>query len=195
MQKNRLTSNNIKEDYKSIAKRANKTMITKTLLALFAVLLMVFSISIKVTFYSLSILIIVPIGQVYFCVTWLIMKRRHRAIFNGEYRIVADLLSAKVKNTASFAMPGNMDVCPYTLRFLHLGNFHVAKKGHYESSETFAMNADRLYEHAEIGDKYYLVMCGNDIAAVYNAKMFEPVGLDIETAYIDDERDSDSNEE
>ena len=62
---------------------------------------------------------------------------------------------------------------PYRLLFGGLGEYKILNGQYYGSSQIYEMNEQGVFNRASAGDEHYLVLCGENIALVYNRKMFE----------------------
>ncbi len=183
MQKEKLTVNKIKEDFKIAYKNQIKVvfyMIPELIVMVLCLWLILSDIDISdidIILVGLPIAIILWFITLRFTIIWIKYKR---LILNDEFKMMSDLLSNK-RNTFT-ARPKQS----YKLDFLYSGTYSIPFGKNNASSDEMATTQKGIYNYAEIGDKYYLVVCGNDIVLAYNSKLFEPEGLEIEDLCIKD---------
>lgn len=61
---------------------------------------------------------------------------------------------------------------PYCLNFKTKGEFFVVKRNYYIWSTKYPLNADGIYNYADVGDNFYLVTYNKRIIMIYNTKLF-----------------------
>jgi len=180
MKKDILTLQRIKLDYKKQFFRHIKTTVIMPIILtlLIALIAYLFSFLEKTAlFLLLEILLISPlifINYILFSILIETYKDRN-TIEKGLFKIVTDkLISSQEKVThigSAFAASFNQ---PYTLGFASYGQYSIIGGENYSSSELYRMSDKGVFNYADIGDTFYLVIDKKErILLVYNTKLFD----------------------
>ncbi len=166
---------------------------------------------IKIAFASLIVLMILLIAryvfydyiisQVLYTIYWLYAvywnvrscirrSKRIRKMRSGDYKIVANTLSNKDTHTVGSRLSLQQ---AYYLYFSKDGKHRINYGTAYPLSREHSMSNDALYYESDYGDKFYLVICENKIIYAYNAKWFEPEGIEVES-HCDKPQSNDTDE-
>ncbi len=192
MKKEKLTVDRIKEDFAILFKRQMK--IVFYMIPDFAVIVLGVWLILSIgdlsdidfiIWVGLAIAFAVLVLTIRFAAIWIKYKR---IILKNEFKMMSDLLSNK-RNTFT-ARPKQI----YKLDFLYSGTYSIPFGKNNASSDEMTTTQKGIYNYAQIGDEYYLVMCGKDIVLAYNSKLFEPIGLNIEKSYIDEDDSNNPDE-
>ncbi len=206
MQKEKLTRECIKQDIETVTGKRFKLDILFFVsdiigIALFSALMLVFEIK-----WPIFVLVIAALCAV--CTYIYIPKLISDVTFKRTLKadafkvIIDDVVELKEGNNRPdlllssnrFRLNGRR---PYIIRFRTSGSLKLNETDgdYYRWSKMFCMGNEGVFNYAHIGDDYYVVaMDKSGVNMAYNAKMFEPVGLEIEKAYIDED-DSDNSDE
>ena len=100
--------------------------------------------------------------------------KEFRLICTNKFHITTDtLIDLKEKRK----LYGNIFLAsfsrPYVLNFASYGQYCIPEGTNHNSSEAFSMNDKGVFNCSKIGDTFYLVICNNKIALAYNTKLFE----------------------
>ena len=174
MQKEKLTINNIRADLQLKMKEGYKK------LALFSTLFLVMLVLIITTFHAITLNFIFKwfIGIVAEIILLLLIIRqiKNSTMLHGCFKttncIVKDrLINTEFKDKYSRKVRDER----YHLEFSQYGNYVIPAEN-YKWSSTFSMSAEGVYNYANSGDEFYLVLSKphtGKILFAYNTKMFE----------------------
>ncbi len=120
-----------------------------------------------------------------------LVAQKSKKIRIGEIKITTDELIEST-DTAFGINPSFSLVCgsnPCIFKFRTDGYIAIGPREseYYRWSNEYAMNYKAIFNYAKIGDKFYIVTVNGEKnpQMIYNARMFEPEGLEIEKAYED----------
>ncbi len=111
--------------------------------------------------------------------------KNHKMILNGDFTVVTEKVvnSFPKERYNKFLILGLfynpvlafyiLETKPYRLVFSGFGEYKILSGEYYTTSDIYRMNEKGVYNYAASGDYHYLVVCGKNIALVYNTKMFE----------------------
>lgn len=115
----------------------------------------------------------------------IVLTKNRKLILNGDFNVTTE----KIVNTFpkerynKFLVLGLfinpvlafyiIEHKPYRLVFSGFGEYKILNGKYYTSSDIYEMTEKGVYNRAATGDLHYLVVCGKNIALVYNTKMFE----------------------
>ncbi len=183
LMKENLTYDNIVADYEAVLKNMRSKFII-SIVILVSVLTLATGIfymlpdGAPARFSFTAIIYVLVIGMMLYCLYKL--ARDRRMLKEGDFRIVEDKL---VQLKGAVYSPLGKRRQPFRLVFHSYGTHSLYQKNYYASSKMFKTDDDGVASFAEIGDKYYVVLMERRIVLAYNAKMFNPIDLNIEKMY------------
>lgn len=180
MEKEFLTAQKIKYDYRRQFFSSIKASIVMPIILIFLILFVIYLFSRlqnNKSFLLLEILIVSPpIFMIYICfATVLEGYKDYSTIKKDLFKIVTDtLISSEEKSTyigSAFAASFSQ---PYILNFASHGQYCIPSEKNYSSSEFYTMNDKGVFNYSTVGDTFYLIIGRkNRILLAYNAKLFE----------------------
>ena len=185
------TKENIVKDYEVIFKKKIVTTFIKLFIFVAYYAFMAWLISLVPIVILINIISNIVLAATGVYILWYYIKniielyKNRKAILNGDYRVTTEKVvnTFKKERRLKFLFLGLflnpvlvfvfIEPIPYRLLFGGLGEYKILNGQYYGSSQIYEMNEQGVFNRASAGDEHYLVLCGENIALVYNRKMFE----------------------
>lgn len=126
-----------------------------------------------------AVLLAVPLSilavGIAFCTVKLIVQTIK--IATGRYTVVTGGVAKRVDRYQMMAhriltKRHNFTMKTDRITFGKHGSFQLERHTYYKWSPLFELTDDQIFEHAQLGAKYHLIMVGKNIVMIYNAETF-----------------------
>lgn len=177
MEKDILTREKIKQDYKSISRKGVLPLILGSISLIALLALFVYLFSRLGRFNSFREILIIPVIILLISILISIIYdtyKKYKLLQNNKFYITTDkLVACEEKQTFGGSAFISSFSKPYILHFHSYGKYCIPEYKNYSSSEMFSMNDVGVFNYSNKGDTFYLVICNNKIVLAYNTKLFE----------------------
>lgn len=130
---------------------------------------------------TLAIVYGIPVVLATLLVIYFIIKlvKQSLCILSGKYKVITDYVTNQedkytimAKHLLKRRHNGLLTRKTHKLVFGKQSSFRLEKHTYYHWSPMFELDDDQIFEHAQRGAKYHLIMVGKNIVMIYNAETF-----------------------